>query len=86
MLEKRKIIYVMLNKKFIKQRLSDLGLSQYKLAKMLGVERQQLYRWMRGLIFPRVDNLYKVSKILECKIDDLIYVTEVETTWKIEKN
>lgn len=74
--------YVRFNIEYVKGRLSDLGLSQYKLAKMLGVERRQLYCWMKGKHNPRYDTLYKISEILECEIEDLLYVEE----GKYEKN
>lgn len=74
--------YVRFNIEYVKGCLSDLGLSQYKLAKMLGVERRQLYCWMKGKHRPRYDTLHKISEILECKIEDLLYVEE----GKYEKN
>ncbi|MEN6536469.1 MAG: helix-turn-helix transcriptional regulator [Bryobacteraceae bacterium] len=47
------------------------GISQTQLADMLGVPRQQVGYWVRGMVVPSAKYLELIAQILECSIDDL---------------
>lgn len=40
-------------------------------AQQLGVSQEVLSRWINGRSMPSVNNLFKLAKILNCKVDDL---------------
>lgn len=48
------------------------GLTQEKLANILGVNRTAVTLWETGINKPRADMLIKLSKILQCSADDLL--------------
>lgn len=56
----------------IVNRLREIGMSQYRLAKLLGVTQSALSRWVNGQREPRASMLYKISKILGVTMDDLM--------------
>lgn len=47
------------------------GLSQAKLAELLGVEQSAVAMWEVGINNPMADKLPKIAEILGCTIDDL---------------
>lgn len=48
------------------------SLSQVQLAEIIGVTQKDISRWEQGNVKPNTDTLTKLSKALDCKIDDLI--------------
>ncbi len=48
----------------------------YRLSKELNLPNQSVYSWGNGKIEPSLSTLVKISKILGCKIDDLIEVED----------
>lgn len=55
----------------IKNQRKKLGLTQTQLADMLGVSQSAIAMWESGKNMPRADMLQKLSRILNCSIDDL---------------
>lgn len=48
------------------------NLTQEELAKLAKVKRSTVAMWETGKSKPRADVLLKLSKILQCSIDDLV--------------
>lgn len=48
------------------------GLTQAQLADLVGCPQQSITRWERGVSSPGARALIKLSKALECAIDDLV--------------
>lgn len=49
------------------------GYSIKELQEMLGLScPQPIYRWIKGLTLPSIDNLYMLSRILGMPMDDLL--------------
>ena len=49
------------------------NLSQEKLAEKVGVSRQSISKWECGEAYPEMDNILKLCKIFNCKLNDLIH-------------
>lgn len=62
-------------KKVIGKRLilkrNEIGLSQEELAARVGIASSSLSAIERGLVYPRLNNLYKICKVLDLKLTDL---------------
>jgi len=52
------------------------GLKKGYIAKELGISSQQLRRWIIGNYYPPADKLFKLAKLLDCKVDDLYELEE----------
>ena len=50
---------------------NEKGLSQEKLAEMLGISRQAVTKWESGKSCPDTENLIKLGGILGCSLDEL---------------
>lgn len=50
----------------------DQGLSQEKLAEIIGVSRQAISKWESGQTYPEMDKLIVLSNMFEVSIDDLV--------------
>lgn len=49
------------------------GYSVRKVCRMLGVScPQSVYAWFNGKTMPSLDNLYGLSRLFQCPIDDLV--------------
>lgn len=48
------------------------GLTQQELADILHVNRTTVTLWENGTNNPRINMLVKLSKVLRCKVDDLL--------------
>ena len=62
-------------------RRNELNLTQYDVAKKIGVDRSTVAKWETGQSFPRAELLPKLASILNCTIDELLGVkkpTEIE--------
>ena len=62
----------------IKKIIKEKGFTQKELAQMLKINVNTVSGWVKGTIIPKLDNAYELSKVLECKIDDLISDEEQE--------
>ena len=48
------------------------GLTQFKLAEMLGVKRSTVAMWEAGTNMPKANKLPALAKILDCSIEELL--------------
>lgn len=55
--------------------IKESGFNVKQVSVYMGVSPQAIYKWRDGKALPDVENLYILSKLLGCKIDDFI-VTE----------
>ena len=53
-------------------------MTQYRLAKLLGITQSTLSRWVNGQREPKALNLYRTSKILGVTMDELMEGTDDE--------
>ena len=49
------------------------NLTQEQLAEMLGVNRTTVTLWERGVNKPKIEMIEKLTEILDCSINDLVY-------------
>lgn len=69
------------------------GLSQVDLADRLGISKQTVYKYEKGIAIPSVDTLLDIANIFDCSMDYLfgrtdnrgIAIVEVEHEGKIAK-
>lgn len=61
----------------IARRRLELGMTQAELADKLGIKPAALSRWENGRVIPKIDALLKLSKALDCTVEDLIDSTLV---------
>lgn len=54
------------------------GYQKKWIAKQLGVSQGILSKWINDKSKPSVDNLFKLARILKCKVDDLYMWEENE--------
>ena len=54
------------------------GLSQVELARMIGVTNQTISDYERGNSKPSYDNMAKLSKALDSKVDELFFDEEFQ--------
>ncbi|UOQ43343.1 helix-turn-helix domain-containing protein [Halobacillus salinarum] len=54
-----------------KQVLLTRGISQTELGKELNVSPQQMNNWVNGRTKPRIETLFYIASLLECKVDEL---------------
>ena len=52
------------------------GLSQVKAAKLLGVSRDVVSNWERGVTFPDVLQLKRIEEVYEVGYNDLIFLPQ----------
>ncbi len=56
----------------IKERRTGAGMSQEKLAELLGVSRQAVTKWEAGQSAPSSDNLFRLAEVLGCPVSELL--------------
>jgi len=56
----------------IKKYRLEKGWTQSELGKKIGVIKQQIYIWEKGLAEPRISTLKKIAKIFKIKIEKLL--------------
>ncbi len=56
----------------IKEMRTDLGISQYKMAELLGVSQPTIAKWEAGIIEPNLKTIKKICQILKVSSDYLI--------------
>ncbi len=62
--------------KRIKEQRKSCGLSQEKVADLLGISRQSVTKWENGQSVPSTKNLFKLAEILGTTVDMLIFSKE----------
>lgn len=60
-----------IGKCLLSKRLRQVGMSQAQLAERLGVQRQQVSKWVRDEQGMSLESAKNVASILDCYIDDL---------------
>lgn len=60
------------------------GLSQQKLAELVGVSQTAIYNWEKGERTPKMDAITKIADVLGVKLNDLI-PTDQAIDWFFEK-
>ena len=58
---------------------NSMGISQEKLAELLGVSRQSVSKWESDITYPETDKLIELGKLLDCSMD---YLLKEEVTEK----
>jgi len=66
--------------KRLKQLRRERGVSQEFIAERLGISRQAVSKWESDTAQPDLDNLVKLSEVLEVSVDTLVGRTPTETT------
>lgn len=56
----------------IKQLRTKRGLTQERLAIVMGIDRSAIAKWETGAAMPRADKLTELAKILGCTVDELL--------------
>lgn len=56
----------------IKEHRIKTGVTQEKLASLLGVDRSTIAKWETGVASPRADKLVLLAKELRCTVDELL--------------
>lgn len=55
----------------IKEIIADRGYKHIYVANKVGVSSQQMSNWISGNSYPRIEKLFALAKVLDCKIEDL---------------
>jgi putative transcriptional regulator len=55
----------------LKNRLVELGMRQQDLCEILDVTKQTVSLWANSKSYPTLESAFKISKLLNCKVDDL---------------
>ncbi len=70
---------IRLNSIYLKNRVAELGIKQWWLAEQVGVDRKTVIRWIQGQVKSvQIENAERLTKILECRIEDLSLQDEAE--------
>lgn len=56
----------------LKEFLIKKQISAYKLAKMLSITHQAVYKWANNKTMPTINNLCKICTALGCTVEDLV--------------
>ena len=56
----------------IKEFRKQLGLSQEKLAKLVGVKQATVSQWESGISQPSLRSVRKIAHVFQCTIDELL--------------
>lgn len=84
-----KAVYISLDVKLTGQRIHDVmkeqGYSVRQLQEKLDLTcPHAVYKWIHGSCIPSTDNLYRLSKIFQIHMEDLLI--EVDTGHKVDKS
>jgi len=60
------------NQSTIRQHRAKLGMNQSELANLLIVSVDTIKRWESKETAPRIDQVNKIAKVLDCKVKDLL--------------
>ena len=59
----------------LKEKRTNVGLTQESVAKVIGTSRVTIARWESGIHEPGFETLRKLAKMYSCSIDDLLNPT-----------
>lgn len=48
------------------------GITKYRLQKLSGVPESAIYNWQNGVFKPKIDNIIRIAKALDCSVDFVI--------------
>ena len=69
----------------IREYMCKKGMTVKNLQDYLGFScPQSIYRWFKGLILPSVDNLYRLSRLFNVHMEDLLVVKEEELVLSLD--
>ncbi|MCD6371514.1 MAG: helix-turn-helix transcriptional regulator [Candidatus Aenigmarchaeota archaeon] len=54
------------------------NITQYELAKTLGISRSVISRIISGKLTPSLSLAFSIARVLDCKVDDIFFPTESE--------
>ena len=57
----------------LKKARENAGLSQQEVADSLGITRQSISKWERGISYPDINNLILLKDLYNTSFDDLFY-------------
>ncbi|MGE7604234.1 helix-turn-helix transcriptional regulator [Peribacillus sp. NPDC097675] len=60
-------------------------LTQFKLAVMMGCKKTTISNWENGYAKPKLIDAFKLSIILEKKIEDIFFDSDVQVSHTLEK-
>ncbi len=60
----------------IAERRNELNLTQFDVAKLLGVDRSTVAKWETSQSLPRAELLPKLAEILNCTTDELLGIVK----------
>jgi len=63
--------------KKINQMIRACGFEVKDVSKYMGLSLQAIYKWQEGRTLPDVENLYILSRLLGCGVDDFIVGTDM---------
>ena len=52
--------------------LEHFGITKYRLQKLSGVPESAIYNWQNGVFEPKIDNIIRIAKALDCSVDFVI--------------
>jgi transcriptional regulator with XRE-family HTH domain len=58
------------NKGLLRRKIQEAGISQAKLAKLVGVNQRTVYRWLNGEKPPKADHIARLAETLRCRPDE----------------
>ena len=61
----------------IKRRRQAAKISQFEMAKLLGVTQSAVSQWENGVVFPNTKLLPKIAKVLGCSIDEIMSTNHI---------
>ena len=84
-----KAVYISLDVRLTGQRIHDVmkerGYTVRQIQEILNLScTHPVYRWIHGHALPATDNLYRLSKIFQIHMEDLLI--EVDTGHKVDKS
>lgn len=80
----KKNLSVLLGNAIMKRR-QRKGLTQVKLAELLGIEQHSLSRMEKGIIAPKMSRLQEIADYLECSVAELFRQTDTPSHAKAQE-
>lgn len=62
----------------LRVRMRNADIRQKKLCELTDISQPSVSKYMKGKQIPRIDDLHKIAKALDCTTDELIHFDECE--------
>lgn len=62
----------------LRVKMRNLHMKQKRLCELTDISQPSISKYMKGKQIPRIDDLHKIAKALECSTDELIHFDECE--------